>query len=79
MDNRNQFRTPTDIDWKAFDEATKNASFGAFIFTIIFVAVFIYLGVKFLRWFWKVNQEMEQLRLLKEESAKTSALLERVV
>jgi cell shape-determining protein MreC len=44
----------------------------------IYIALVLFLVVRLLRWFWKVEQQVEQIRQLKEESGKTAILVEKI-
>ena len=46
------------------NESPTDALIG-FIFSMAFIALGIYIVVKFYRWFWKVNQTVQQMQLLK--------------
>lgn len=56
----------------------EQSSTSDFFFMILFLVLFIFLVMKYLRWFWKVNQQVDLMKQLNEESAKTTALVEKV-
>ena len=48
------------------------------IWAVVLLVVLMAVVVKLVRWFWKVNQQFQQVQLLKEETAKTALLVEQV-
>ena len=60
-----------------FDDDKMNPGF--IIGFLVGCVLLIYIVVKIMRWFWKVEQQLAQVKALNDESAKTADLISKVV